>query len=87
MDIVNAVWPSSWEEAQIILKRAGYEDPKEYHVCFCRKKAKGKKSGGKKYVYSGKWDIMEGKKQTCKHCGRKGKIKYYYLGLETKIKL
>ncbi|KAL9966452.1 hypothetical protein ACROYT_G024530 [Oculina patagonica] len=87
MDIVNAVWPSSWEEAQIILKRAGYEDPREYYICFCRKKAKGRKSGGQKHVYSGKWDIMEGKKQTCKHCGRKGKIKYYYLGLETKIKL
>ena len=87
MDIVNAVWPSSWEEAQIILRRAGYEDPKEYYVCFCRKKAKGRKSGGKKYVYNGKWDIMAEKKQTCKHCGRKGKIKYYYFGLETKVKL
>jgi len=41
MDIVDAVWPSSWEEAQIILRRAGYENPKEYFVCFCRKKAKG----------------------------------------------
>ena len=87
MDIVDAVWPSSWEEAQIILRRAGYENPKEYYVCFCRKKAKGKKSGGKKHLYNGKWDIMDGKKQTCKHCGRKGKIKYYYLGLETKVKL
>lgn len=86
LDIVNAVWPSSWEDAQIILRRVGYENPKEYYVCFCRKKAKGRKSGGKKHVYNGKWDIMEEKKQTCKHCGRKGKIKYYYLGLETKVK-
>lgn len=61
MDIDNAVWPSCWEEAQIILRRAGYEDPKEYYVCFCLKKAKGRKSGGKKYVYNGKWDIMEEK--------------------------
>ena len=30
---------------------------------------------------------MDRKKQTCKHCGRKSKIKYYYLGLETKVKL
>ena len=87
IDIVDAVWLSSWEDAQVILRRAGYENPKEYYVCFCRKKAKGKKSGGKKHLYNGKWDIMDGKKQTCKHCGRKGKIKYYYLGLETKVKL
>ena len=25
------------------------------------------KAKGKKYVYNGKWDIMYGKKQTCKH--------------------
>ena len=49
--------------------------------------SKGEKSGGKKHLYNGKWDIMDGKKQTCKHCGGKGKIKYYYLGLETKVKL
>ena len=47
------------------------ENPKGQFVCFCQKKAKGKK-----YVYNGKWDIMYGKKQTCKHCGRKGKIRY-----------
>ena len=49
IDIVDAVWPSSWEDAQVILRRAGYENPKEYYVCFCWKKAKGKKSGGKKH--------------------------------------
>ena len=87
MDFVNSVWPSSWEEAQVVLRREGYENPKEYYVCFCRKKARRRKSGEKKHVYSGKWDIMQDKKQTCKHCGRKGKIKYYYLGLENKVKL
>ena len=92
MDIVNSVWPSSWEEAQgtCILCRLGYENPREYYVCFCqKKKARGRKSGEKKHVYSGKWDIMEDKKQTCKHCGRKGKIKCYclHVGLENKVEL
>ena len=45
MDIVNSVWPTSWDEAQTILKKEGYENPKEYYVCFCRKKAR--KSSGK----------------------------------------
>ena len=34
MDIVNFVWPTSWDEAQTILKKEGYENPKEYYVCF-----------------------------------------------------
>ena len=42
IDIIDALWPSSWEEAQIILCRAGYENPKEHYVCFCQKKAKEK---------------------------------------------
>lgn len=57
MDILDAVWPSSWEEAQIIPRRAGCMNPKEYYVCFCWKKGKGKNSGGKKHVYNGKWDM------------------------------
>lgn len=85
MDIVNSVWPTSWDEAQTILKKEGYENPKEYYVCFCRKKAR--KSSGKGHVYNGKWDIMENKNQACRNCGRKGKIKYYYLGLKSKVKL
>ena len=62
MDIVNSVWPSSWEEAQVVLRREGYENPKECYVCFCRKKARRRKSGEKKHVYGGKWDIMQDKK-------------------------
>ena len=30
---------------------------------------------------------MENKNQACRNCGRKGKIKYYYLGLKSKVKL
>ena len=35
MDIDNSVWPSSWEEAQVVLCRVGYKNPKGYYVCFC----------------------------------------------------
>lgn len=51
INIVDAVWPSSWKEAQVTLYRAGYKNPKEYYVWFCQKKAKGKKTGGKKHLY------------------------------------
>lgn len=85
-DVVDCVWPNSWSAAQEILKRVGYEDPKEYFICFCRKKAKRPCQAKEKHVYTGKWDIMSDRKQRCKHCGRKGKVRYYYLGLEAKVK-
>ena len=73
-DIINAIWPSSWEEGQIILHRAGYENPKEYYVCFCRKKAKGKKSAGMKHLYNGKWDIMDGKNKLANTVEERAKL-------------
>lgn len=85
-DLVDSVWPNSWSEAQEILRKVGYEDPKEYFICFCRKKASKTSKTKENHIYSGKWDIMSNRKEKCKHCGRKGKVTYYYLGLEAKVK-
>ena len=32
------------------------------------------------------WDILESQSDLCRHCGEKGTICYYYLGLKGKIK-
>ena len=61
--ISSILFGCSWEEAQIILRRAGYENPEEQYVCFSQKKAKGGKAGGKKHLYNGKWNIMDEKKK------------------------
>ncbi|CAB3980658.1 Hypothetical predicted protein [Paramuricea clavata] len=39
-----------------------------------------------KLVYSGKYSLMENKNDSCKHCGNRGYLKYYYLGLKAKVK-
>jgi len=83
-DIVNAAWPNSWGEVQMLLKDYGYREPKEYFICYCRKKAK-RRGNTEKHVYNGKWDVMESSKDKCRHCGRKGKVRYFYLGLKEKI--
>jgi hypothetical protein len=72
-DTIKSMWPKSWRETGIILKRCGYSDPKEYYICLdpCH--------------YS-KWDIMSSSEDSCRHCGKCGNIKYYYLGLPDKVK-
>ena len=55
---------------------------------FLPEESKGQKICWKEICLEWKMGHHGGKKkQTCKHCGRKGKVKYYYLGLETKVKL
>ena len=74
-DVINVAWPKTWDKAVKIMKKSGYKDPKEYFICFCRKRAKGKKNrNGEKYIYNGKWDLMLNKTDRCRHCSRKGKI-------------
>ncbi len=72
-DTMKTKWPKSWRETEIILKKCGYSDPKEYYICLdpCH--------------YS-KWDIMSFSEDSCKYCGKSGNIKYYYLGLPDKVK-
>lgn len=40
----------------------------------------------KKIVYTGNYSILENKDDLCIHCGKKGYLKYYYLGMSTKVK-
>ena len=70
------------------LKEEGFEDAKEYIICFCRIEKVLTRNGKThtKFVYSGNFSIMDSKGACCTHCGNKGYLKYYYLGLESKIK-
>lgn len=70
---VKTLWPKSWRETEMILKKCGYSDPKEYFICLDQS-------------HYSKWDIMLNSEDICKYCGKKGSIKYYYLGLQDKVK-
>lgn len=59
------------ERCAVVLKEEGYEDAKQYFICFCCEE----------FVYDGKYSVMENKDDRCPHCGNKGYIKYMYLGL------
>ena len=39
-----------------------------------------------KYQYSRSWSLLESKSDLCPRCGKPGYIKYYYLGLNDKVK-
>ena len=60
--------------SQKIFDDVGYEDAKEYFICL---------SG----AHKNHWDIMESATEKCRYCGEAGTIKYYYLGLRSKVKL
>ena len=57
---------------QILIKE-GYEDAKEYFICLSD-------------VHPQYWGILGSQSDLCRHCGDKGTIPYYYLGLKGKIK-
>ena len=73
---------------QLLLKEEGFDDAREYIICFCRTKKVITRNGKThtEFVYSGNFSIMDSKGACCTHCGNKGYLKYYYLGLESKIK-
>lgn len=66
-------WPRNWRETEKLLKEFDYRGPKEYFICL----------DGSHPCH---WDLMESPSSLCKHCGRPGSIKYYYLGLSDKIR-
>ena len=72
-ETVKKKWPSDWTAARKMLIAEGYEDAKEYMICLSD-------------VHPQHWDILESKSDLCRHCGEKGAIPYYYLGLKGKIK-
>ena len=87
VDILSAPWPENWNAVQSLLVEEGFSDCKEYCICICREEKEVKRDGKVriKYQYSRKWSIMDSKDELCPHCGS-GYIKYYYLGLNGKIK-
>lgn len=72
-DTIKAKWPKTWRETEMILKKCGYSDPKEYYICLDTS-------------HYSKWDIMLSSEDNCKYCGKNGNIKYYYIGLPEKVK-
>ena len=66
-------WPTSWSETQDILKKVGYESPKNYFICMSDQHPR-------------EWDIMTSSFDKCRHCGEPGSIYFYYLGLSNKVK-
>ena len=88
LDVLSTMWPKNWNDVQLLLKEEGFEDAKEYIICFCRteKVLTRNDKTHTKFVYSGNFSIMDSKGACCTHCGNKGYLKYYYLGLESKIK-
>ena len=72
-DVVKE-WPQNWNDAKKCLADVGYSDAKEYFICL-------------NSSHPCHWDILESSNDECRHCSEKGTIPYYYLGLETKVKL
>lgn len=66
-------WPKGWNDAKKVLADVGYTDAKEYFICLNES-------------HPCHWDILESCHAECRHCGEKGSIRYYYLGLETKVR-
>ena len=66
-------WPKNWRETEKLLKEFDYKGPKEYFICLHES-------------HPCHWDLVDSSMSPCKHCGRHGSIKYYYLGLNEKIR-
>lgn len=66
-------WPKNWRETEKLLKEYGYQSPKELFVCLSES-------------HFTHWDVMEDPNALCRYCGKKGSIKYYYLGLSDEIR-
>lgn len=88
VDILTTLWPKNWHDVQLLLKEEGYEDAKEYFICFCHQEKKFTRDGKttNKLIYDGKYSVLKNKDDTCPHCGGAGYMKYLYLGLESKVK-
>lgn len=68
------LWPKNWSVCEKVLKNVGYEDAKQYFVCL---------DDSHRCLYG----LMERSSQLCPHCGKPGSIPYYYIGLNSKLKL
>ena len=71
--MIKSIWPHDWETARQYLLKLGYQDAREYFICLDDS-------------HKCHWDILDKKTDTCRHCGKPGKLKYYYLALQGKVK-
>ena len=69
---LKSLWPKNWRDTEKLLKEFGYKGPRELAICLDES-------------HPGQYDVM-GPNAKCRHCGKSGTIKYYYLGLSDKIK-
>lgn len=78
VEALTTLWPKSWNDVKLLLKEQGYEDVKEFFVCFCFEEREITKDGKttKKTVYHGTYSIMDSKQGKCPYCGNAGYIKY-----------
>lgn len=85
VDVLSTMWPKNWNDVQLLLREEGFEDAKEYFICFCRTEKVITRNGKThtKFLYSGNYSIMDQKDSLCTHCGNKGYLKYFSLGLES----
>ena len=67
-------WPGNWQETQTVLQNCGYKSPRELYICLDES-------------HYTQWDVMENGEDKCRHCGKKGTIKFYYLGISDKVQL
>lgn len=65
---LTAYWPKNWRETEQLLMECGYKEPKEFTICLDQS-------------HPCHWDVIDSPSATCRHCGKSGNIKYYYLGL------
>jgi hypothetical protein len=86
-EVLLALWPKNWNIVQKLLQEEGYKEAQEYCICFCREEKETTRNGitTKKFIYSGKYSVLANG-DTYNHCGNKGYLKYYYLGLKSKVK-
>ena len=48
-DVLMTLWPRNWAGVQKLLQEEGYEDAKEYSICFCREEKTTRKNNKKKW--------------------------------------
>ncbi len=67
------LWPTCWSEVLVFLEHVGYKCPQLCWICLDES-------------HPCLFGLMKAKSDPCVHCGKEGKIPYYYLSAIDKIK-
>lgn len=67
-----ALFPTTWQECQRVLKDRGFNDCQVYYICL-------------NSDHQCHYCIMNSAEEKCKFCNEPGSIKYYYLGLKDRV--